>query len=74
MTEPIDLMLRDYAVELVHRLRQAQGASGSRGTEVDVGHKLGLRSALSLLVHQAQVFGIPLADLGIDGVDPDQFA
>jgi len=72
MTNTAQLMLLDYASEMLVLIRDAQKAAPHRDTFED-GRRLGLYEALSLLIDQAKGFGISLEDIGLSNVDPDTF-
>jgi hypothetical protein len=72
MTQPTEMMMRAYAAELVIQLQSAQEMAKSC-SGFDLGKKMGLYEALSILVNRTSSFGIPPAYLGIDDVNPDKF-
>jgi len=59
-------LLPDLGQLLMHLTEEAvEAARGSR-SEVEIGRFQGLREPLSLLITQADDFGIPRAEVGVD--------
>jgi hypothetical protein len=70
MTKPTEMMMRTYATELMAELQSAREKAKS-GSALASGQKIALYEALSVLVNKAKAFGVPLAYLGLEGVNPD---
>jgi len=58
--------LQDLGQLLMHLTEQAALAARSSRSEVDIGRLQGLRESLGVLIRQADAFGIPRADVGLD--------
>ena len=72
MPNTAELMLLDYASEMLVLIRDAQKVAQHRDTFED-GRRMGLYEALCLLIDQAKGFGISLDAIGLGNVDPDIF-
>jgi len=63
-----------YLFDLVYRLRErtAEAASDheSSGTPFTNGAEAAFREVLSIMQNQAETFGIPLAEICLDGFQP----
>lgn len=64
-------LLRDYGRLLEVLTEQARDTARARRSKANIGHFAGLRHAFVLLVSQADSFGIPRTEVG---VDPDFIA
>ena len=73
MATATDLMVTDYARDLLERLREAKAKAVRTDDAFDAGRKLGLYEALSMLVNRTGSFNIPAELLGLNGIDPDEF-
>ncbi|MFC1642621.1 hypothetical protein ACFL5O_08040 [Myxococcota bacterium] len=71
---------RDYLVAtnelLIEFAREAEEKiSRTRGTEegkFDAGYVMGFHRVISLMQQQADAFGFELADIGLEGIDPNR--
>ena len=64
--------LRDLGSELRERAVAAHATAVESPTEFARGRLLAYNEMLSLMQQQAHAFEIPLADLALDGFDPDR--
>jgi hypothetical protein len=70
---------RHYIFDLGHLLRAEalsarQTCRAAKGTDDEAfqsGRVMAYHEVLSLLISQAQSFGVPIADLNLDGLNPD---
>jgi hypothetical protein len=63
--QDLGVLLREMAMEAKARQRET-------GTDFATGYMSGFHRVISLMQQQAEAFGIPLADIGLDGIDPDE--
>ncbi len=57
-------LLREYAFD-------AKKERDAKGSEFELGKLLAYNQVISLMQHQAEVFGLPLEEMGLAGIDPD---
>ncbi len=70
-------LLFDIGFELLLRAKEAQSdrdhaPKGSGERIFQSGRLMAFNEVVSLLQQQAEVMGVPLADLRLDGIDPDR--
>ena len=70
-TESVRLMLTDVSRELLEKARAAKADAAHSGSDYDKGRHFALYEVISLLVQQADAFGIDRAAVGLSGVDPE---
>lgn len=66
------LLLSDTSRLLLEAAIAARAVATEGGDAFDRGRLSALHEVVSLMQQQAQAFGVPLADLGLEGVDPDR--
>lgn len=66
------LLMSDTSRLLLAAALTARAVATEGGDAFDRGRLSALHEVVSLLQQQAQAFGVPLADLGLEGVDPDR--
>lgn len=74
-TSPVELLLQDVTRELLSRAHEARAErEGAQGDDrpYAAGRAMALYEVLSLLVQQAQAFGVDPEAIGLGGVDPDR--
>lgn len=64
--------LSDLSVLLKEMALEAKQKTSSSATDFDVGYIAGFHRVLSLMQQQADAFGIPLEEISLDGIDPDE--
>jgi len=57
----LGMLIREYALE----------AKSKEKTDFDGGYIMCFHRVLTLMQQQAEGFGIPLSEIGLDGFDPD---
>lgn len=70
--EPIRLMIGDVSRELLEKAKIAKAEAKRSGADYDKGRHFALYEVLSLLIQQADAFGIDRATLGLEQVDPER--
>ena len=70
--EPARLMLSDVSKELMERAKNAQADAAQSVSDYDKGRHFALYEVISLLIQQADAFGIDRASIGLEGVDADR--
>jgi hypothetical protein len=68
----VKLMLLDVSRDLIERTKAAREEFKRTKSERDMGRHLALYEVMSLLVHEAEAFGIDKAAIGLDGLNPDR--
>lgn len=68
----MQLMVRDVSHELLNRARSAKVEAETSESDYDKGRHFALYEVISLLVQQADAFGIDRAMLGLAHVDPER--
>lgn len=71
-SEPILAMMLDLGRELLEMARSSRADAAKTGSDYDKGRQFALYEVVSLIVDQAQSFGIDPSLLGLDGVDPER--
>lgn len=64
--------LRDLSPLLLELARDAKEAIEGEGNNFQVGRRHGLYEAVSLLIQQAEAFGMSRDEVGLAGVEPDR--
>ena len=67
----VTLMLRDITSELLSKAKAAKLEATQSDEDFDRGYKIAFYDVLSLLIQQADAFGVPLKDIGLSDFDPD---
>ncbi len=67
-----ELTLVDLSRELLEKARAAKNDAVRSKSGYDKGRQFAFYEAVSLLVQQAEAFGIDPADVGLQGVDPER--
>ena len=62
----LGVILREMALEAKH------AAKSDGATEFDVGFMAGFHRVVSLMQQQAEAFEIPLASIGLEGIEVDR--
>jgi hypothetical protein len=70
--ESIHLMISDVSRELLEKAKLAKATARNSGADYDKGRHFALYEVLSLLVQQADAFGIERVELGLARVDPER--
>ena len=70
-TESVRLMLTDVSRELLEMAKAAKAAAHS-GSDFDKGRHIAFYEVVSLLVQQADAFGIDRTAIGLELVDPER--
>lgn len=73
-------MYKNYLRDLGNLLREAAASAKRERDELNdssqrdyaVGRLMAYHEVVSLMQEQAAAFGIPLADIGLDSIDPDR--
>lgn len=65
-------MLVDVSRELLEKARTAKVAARRSSADYDTGRHFALYEVISLLVQQADAFGIDRGAIGLGGVDPER--
>jgi hypothetical protein len=52
--------------------QDTEAATGAEGRAYAAGRLMGLHEVVSLMQEQAVAFGIPLKDIGLEGIDPER--
>jgi hypothetical protein len=71
----IELYTLDLCALLKEKARQAKAdsqAASSENKEYLLGRLMAFHEIISLMQQQAEVFGIPLAQLGLHDIDPER--
>jgi hypothetical protein len=75
-TDPASSYVRDLGRQLSELALDAKQkrdvASDDPGRMFATGRLMGLHEAISLMQEQAVAFGMPLGDVGLDGIDPER--
>lgn len=61
----------DLGKLLKERAFDAKTERDAKGGEFELGRLLAYNEVISLMQNQAQVFGLPLEEIGLAGIDPD---
>ena len=64
--------LSDLGPLLMDLARTARADADRTGDPFDRGRSMGLYEAVSLVVQQADAFGLDRGDVGLEGIDPDR--
>ena len=70
--ESVRLMISDVSRELLEKARLAKVDAKGSGADYDKGRHFALYEVLSLLVQQADAFGIDRSAIGLAHVDPER--
>jgi hypothetical protein len=65
-------MITDVTRELLDKVRAARDTATKSGSDYDKGRHFALYEVVSLLVQQADAFGIDRAVIGLAGIDPER--
>ena len=71
MTERVQLMLFDLVRELVDMAKATKIEATRTGADFDKGRQFAFYEVVSLLTQYADVFGVERAEVGLEGIDPD---
>jgi hypothetical protein len=63
--------LHDLGVMIKEMALEAKQAARIEDSDFAIGYMAGFHRVVSLMQQQAEAFGIPFEDLGVDGIDPD---
>lgn len=66
------LMISDVARELIDKAKAAKAEAARSGSDYDKGRHFALYEVVSLLVQQADAFGIDRAEIGLGTFDPER--
>ena len=64
--------LRDLGVLIKELSLEAKQEAGEKGTDFSVGYLAGFHRVVSLMQQQAEAFGIPFKEIGLEGIDADE--
>lgn len=64
--------LFDLGIVLKEMALEAKQKARSSGADFDVGYMAGFHRVLSLMQQQAEAFAIPLEEISLAGIDPDE--
>ena len=70
--ESIRLMIRDVSRELLDMARAAKVEAVASGVDYDKGRHFALYEVVSLLIQQADAFGIDRVMVGLTNIDPER--
>ena len=70
--ETLRLMLRDVNRELLEKASAAKLSARQSGADYDKGQHFAFYEVISLLVQQADAFGIDRASIGLEGIDAER--
>jgi hypothetical protein len=65
------LYLRDLGYLIRELALESKEAATEKQSDFAIGYRAGFHRVVSLMQQQADAFGIPLADIALDGFDPD---
>lgn len=65
-------MLTDVSRELLEKAKAAKADAAQSGSDYDKGRHFALYEVMSLLVQQADAFGIDRTAIGLERVDPER--
>ena len=71
MNESMMLMFRDTMTLLIEKAREAKAEKDSSNSDYDIGRLMAFHDIISTIQQQASAFGVSLAEIGLDSVDPD---
>jgi hypothetical protein len=71
-TESAQLLLSDLAREFLDKGRAAKAEACRSGTDYDKGRQYAYFEVISLISQQAEAFGLDLASIGLDRIDPER--
>ncbi len=67
---------QNYLIDLGKNIKdlalQAKQKSLESETDFSIGYMAGFHRVVSLMQQQAEAFGIPIEDIGLDEIDPDE--
>ena len=64
--------LKDLGMQIKEYAFSAKKDASESGNDFSVGYMAGFHRIISLMQQQAEAFGIPFEDIGIDGIDADE--
>jgi len=65
-------MIGDVSRELLDKAKTVKAEAARSGSDYDKGRHFALYEVISLLVQQAEAFGVDRASIGLAGVDPER--
>lgn len=68
----VQLMVLDVSRELVDKAKTAKAEAARSGSEYDKGRHFALYEVISLLIQQADAFGVERKAIGLAEVDPER--
>jgi hypothetical protein len=68
----VHLMMVDVSRELLDKAKAAKAEAARTSLDYDKGRHFALYEVISLLIQQAEAFGVEPASIGLAGVDPEQ--
>jgi hypothetical protein len=68
----VELMIVDVGRELFNKAKAIKAEAGRSESVYDKGRHFAYYEVISLMVQQADAFGIDLALIGLEGVDPER--
>ena len=76
ITEPADMTvykdyLQDLGILIKEMAFEAKSDANDDGTDFSIGYMAGFHRIVSLMQQQAEAFGIPLDNIGLNGIDAD---
>ena len=66
-----NLYLRDLGFLIRELALDSKRSASEINSDFAIGYMAGFHRVVSLMQQQAEAFGIPLKDIGLDGIDPD---
>ncbi|MES2888197.1 MAG: hypothetical protein V4739_09290 [Pseudomonadota bacterium] len=66
-----ELYLRDLGYQVRELAIESKQVAAKTNSDFSIGYMAGFHRIVSLMQQQAKVFDIPLADIALDGIDPD---
>ncbi len=73
-SNPLQVLVRTYAFALIDKIGDAKKAADRTGDPFELGRTGGFHLALHMLIIRARALGIELREIGLDGIDPNDFA
>lgn len=64
--------LKDLGVLIKELALEAKQKVADNGSDFSVGYMAGFHRVVSLMQQQADAFGIPIEDIGLNGIDADE--
>jgi len=61
--------LKDLGVLIKELALEAKREAAEKGNDFSIGYMAGFHRVVSLMQQQAEAFGIPVKEIGLDGID-----